>query len=69
MLDLSSKGLRNRKIIINGKDESIFLEPLEKILESGLSPAETWKKLFLNDWQENVDNIYEANYFKILKEK
>ena len=47
LLDLSSKGLRNRKIIINGKDESIFLEPLEKILESGLSPAETWKKLFL----------------------
>ena len=69
LLDLSSKGLRNRKIIINGKDESIFLEPLEKILESGLSPAETWKKLFLSDWQENVDNIYEANYFKILKEK
>ena len=45
LLELSSKGLKNRKIFINGKDESIFLEPLVRILESGLSPAETWKNL------------------------
>tara|TARA_B100000575_G_C23023206_1_gene589228 strand:- start:188 stop:1096 length:909 start_codon:yes stop_codon:yes gene_type:complete len=67
LLKLSSKGLKNRKIFVNGKNESVFLEPLERILESGLSPAETWKNLFLSEWHENIDNIYKANYFKILK--
>ena len=67
LLKLSSKGLENRKIFLNGKNESIFLEPLDRILESGLSPAETWKNLFLSEWKENIDNIYGANYFNILK--
>ena len=43
------------------------LKTLKKILESQKSPAETWKNLFLSEWNENIDNIYEANYFKILE--
>ena len=53
--------------IQNDEDESIFLSPLKKILESGKSPAETWKNLFLSEWNENIDKIYKANYFKILE--
>ena len=55
ILDFSAKGL---KICYKeGKDESIFLEPLKIILNSGKSPAETWKKLFLGEWNNNVDII------------
>ena len=54
-------------ILKSGKDESIFLEPLKIILNSGKSPAETWKKLFLGEWNNNVNMIYETNYFKVLK--
>ncbi len=67
LLDLSTLGLKNRKVFQNKEDESIFLFPLKKILESQKSPAETWKNLFLSEWNENIDNIYEANYFKILE--
>ena len=50
-----------------GNDETIFLEPLSVILDSGKSPAETWKNLFLGEWNNNVDMLYKTNYFKILK--
>ena len=43
------------------------MEPLNIILDSGKSPAETWKNLFLGEWNNNVDMIYETNYFKVLK--
>ena len=45
----------------------IFLDPLRKIIDSGKSPAETWKKLFEEEWDNNVDMLYKTNYFKILK--
>ena len=67
ILDFSAKGLKKRKCYKEGKDESIFLEPLKIILNSGKSPAETWKKLFLGEWNNNVDMLYKTNYFKVLK--
>ena len=64
ILDLSSLGLRNRDIRLSGKNEESFLEPLRKILNSGKSPAETWKNLYLNQWSKDIDMLYKNNYFK-----
>ena len=69
ILEFSAKGLRKRKCYKEGKDETKFLEPLKIILSSGKSPAETWKKLFLGEWNNNVDMLYKTNYFKVLKKK
>ena len=66
ILELSSNGLRKRNVEVDGINEEHFLDPLLKITNSGCSPAETWKKLFLDEWGENVDKIYQSNYFKIL---
>jgi hypothetical protein len=33
-----------------------------------MSPAEMWKKLFLEEWNNNVDMLYKTNYFKVLEE-
>ena len=69
ILNLSIKGLKNRKILNeNRQDEAIFLDPLLKILERGESPAEIWKRLYLNNWNENIDNIYKINSFSNLEE-
>ena len=67
IIDFSRKGLRKRNYTKEDDDETIFLEPLNIILDSGKSPAETWKNLFLGEWSNNVDMIYETNYFKVLK--
>lgn len=64
IINLSSIGLRNRNIFKSGKSEESFLEPLNEILESGSSPAEHWKTLYLNKWSNNIDMLYKNNYFK-----
>ncbi len=64
MIELSSKGLKDRNIWKNGRNEESFLDPLRKILSSGISPAENWKKLYLNEWSNNIDMLYTNNYFK-----
>ena len=64
MISLSSRGLRNRNIKLSGKTEDYFLEPLEKIINSGITPADNWKKLYLNQWSNNIDMLYTNNYFK-----
>ena len=48
-------------------NESTFLEPLKKILESGKNPAEMWKKLFFSYWNKENEMMYETNYFKVLE--
>jgi len=68
ILKFSSDGLQKRNKSFNGNNESIFLDPLKKILQSRKSPAEMWKKLFLEEWNNNVDMLYKTNYFKVLEE-
>tara|TARA_B000000441_G_scaffold73584_1_gene49685 strand:- start:27 stop:623 length:597 start_codon:yes stop_codon:yes gene_type:complete len=63
----SNDGLVKRNIQSEKGNESTFLEPLKKILESGKSPAEMWKKLFFSDWNNDIDMLYETNYFKVLE--
>ena len=67
IVNLSVQGLRRRNIKLEGKNESFFLEPIKKIINSGKSPAEMWKKLFLNEWDKSIDMLYKTNYFKILE--
>ena len=64
IIDLSSVGLKKRNIENAGKTEEYFLEPLNEIVKSGESPAEKWKKLYLNQWSNKIDMLYTNNYFK-----
>ncbi|MAI28891.1 MAG: glutamate--cysteine ligase [Pelagibacteraceae bacterium TMED124] len=66
-IDQSSEGLERRSVKSNKRNESIFLEPLTKILESGKSPGEMWEKLFFSEWKNDIDMLYETNYFKVLE--
>ena len=67
IINKSNDGLVRRNIRSNKGNESTFLEPLKKILESGKSPAEMWKKLFFSEWNNDIDMLYETNYFKVLE--
>ena len=67
MVNKSNNGLIRRNIKSDKENESTFLEPLKKILESGKSPAEMWKKLFFSEWNNDIDMLYETNYFKVLE--
>ena len=69
LLKLSSKGLERRNIKKKSNNETIFLKPLFKILENGLSPAENWKNLYLNEWKGNIDYIYKSNFFSFIEQK
>ena len=63
LLNKSKIGLDRRDIKNSDKNESIFLDPLFEILKKGQSQAEIWKKMYYDVWEENVDFIYEENYF------
>ena len=67
IINKSKDGLKRRNIKSDKGDESSFLDPLKKILESGKSPAEMWKKLFFSEWNSDIDMLYETNYFKVLE--
>jgi gamma-glutamylcysteine synthetase len=69
ILNLSSTGLRNRKIEFSGKNEETFLEPLRKILSQGDSPAEIWKNLYINQWSKDINMLYKNNYFKVTNDQ
>ena len=69
ILNLSSSGLRNRKIEFSGKNEETFLEPLRKILSQGDSPAEIWKNLYINQWSKDINMLYKNNYFKVTNDQ
>ena len=69
ILKKSGEGLVRRNVKTDRGNESIFLEPLKKILESGKSPAEMWQKLFVSEWKNDIDMLYKTNYFKILEDE
>ncbi len=60
MLDLSRQGLEKRAIkSACGKDESCFLEPLQIIADTGVTPAERKRGQFHGVWQENIDELFD----------
>jgi glutamate--cysteine ligase len=63
-LVLSHAGLRRRGRIDHlGRDESRFLEPLERIIETGRSPAEEMLEKFNGPWKGSVEPAYQEYAF------
>src|SRR5689334_8505624 len=63
-LKLSHAGLRRRgHLDHSGRDESRYLEPLERILESGRSPAEEMLDKFNGAWGGSVEPAYKEYAF------
>ncbi|OAN54265.1 glutamate--cysteine ligase [Magnetospirillum moscoviense] len=59
VLDLAAIGLKNRaRLSESGRDESIYLEPLMAILQSGRTPAEEMLEAFNGRWQGSVDPLF-----------
>src|SRR6185503_20524658 len=63
-LTLARAGLRRRGRIDHlGRDESRHLEPLERILESGRTPAEEMLEKFYGPWKGSVEPAYQEYAF------
>jgi glutamate--cysteine ligase len=63
-LALAHAGLRRRgRVDHSGRDETRHLEPLDRILESGHSPAEEMLARFNGPWQGSVEPAYDEYAF------
>ncbi|NGX93696.1 MAG: glutamate--cysteine ligase, partial [Candidatus Afipia apatlaquensis] len=61
---LAHKGLARRgKIDPLGRDETRYLEPLDHIMDSGLTPAERMLEKFNSVWKQSVDPAYSEYAF------
>jgi glutamate--cysteine ligase len=61
---LSHAGLRRRGCIDHlGRDESRHLEPLERIIDTGRTPAEEMLEKFHGRWNGSVEPAYEEYAF------
>jgi glutamate--cysteine ligase len=64
VLNLSNEGLKRRDVFNgNGQDESIFLNPLRKIIETERTPSDELVKKFLEDWDKDLVNMYKEYTF------
>ncbi|HLW90275.1 MAG TPA: glutamate--cysteine ligase, partial [Roseiarcus sp.] len=63
-LTIASKGLfRRARLDEAGRDETIYLAPLESIVESGEVAAQRWLARYAGPWRQNIDPIFsEASY-------
>lgn len=60
MLNISRVGLEKRAIKSScGKDESIYLEPLQIIADSDVTPAERKLGKYHGVWHKNIDELFE----------
>jgi glutamate--cysteine ligase len=63
-LALSFSGLRRRgRVDHAGRDESRHLEPLERIIDSGRTPAEEMLEKFHGSWHGSVEPAYREYAF------
>ena len=58
-VDLAADGLRRRRHVIDGNDETIFLRPLENTLETGKTQADRWLDRYHGDWQGDLTRIFD----------
>ncbi len=64
VLKISERGLMNRaEKDGSGQDETIFLKPLDNIIESGITPAEEMLTCFVEEWGSNVDPIFKEHAY------
>jgi glutamate--cysteine ligase len=60
MLDLARAGLARRaRRNAAGRDETHYLDPLYKIVETGREPARVWLDLFEGAWKRSIDPIFD----------
>ncbi len=60
VLSLARAGLKRREHkLYDGRDESDFLDPLDEIVERGMTPAEELLKLYHGKWEGSVDPAFE----------
>jgi glutamate--cysteine ligase len=60
VLAISRAGLARRgRRDASGRDETIYLEPLERIVETGLTAAEDWLARYAGPWRKTVEPIFE----------
>ncbi|MDP7625192.1 MAG: glutamate-cysteine ligase family protein, partial [Rhodospirillales bacterium] len=59
VLAIAKQGLERRaKLDCSGQDETVFLNPLHAIAESGITPAEELLAHFDGDWDGSVDQVF-----------
>jgi len=64
VLRISRRGLTARaRIARNGKDEGVFLDVLDEIAQSGVTPAENSLAAFESEWGGDIDRIYQARSY------
>ncbi|TDR23412.1 glutamate--cysteine ligase [Marinicella litoralis] len=64
MLAMSRKGLEQRAIKSScGKDESIYLEPLQIIAETDVTPAERKLGKYHGVWDKNIEELFKIYAF------
>jgi glutamate--cysteine ligase len=58
-VDLANDGLRRRREVVAGEDETIYLRPLEHTLETGMTQADRWLHKYHNEWQGDLTRIFD----------
>jgi glutamate--cysteine ligase len=59
ILELAAGGLRRRdRKDARGRDESVFLAPLQEVVDRGQTQAEHWLDFYATSWQETVDPAF-----------
>jgi len=60
LLAVSRAGLKVRaRLNTDGADEGIFLDPLDRIVEAGMTQADVMLKLYNDRWQGSLDPVFE----------
>ena len=64
LLELAHQGLAERnQLNAAGDDESGFLSPLQRIAESGRSPADRLLELYENDWNHSLEPLFRKHAY------
>ena len=64
VLQIAKQGLQTRvRLNSAGDDESIFLESLEEIAASKLTPAELLLRKYEQEWGGDIDRIFTAEAY------
>lgn len=59
-LRISRSGLRNRtRITPLSQDETVYLEPLERYVVTGMTPADDMLACYAGHWNGNIDHLFE----------
>jgi len=59
VVDLAGDGLRRRKYLAQGKDETIYLDPLNETLDLGKTQAERWLAKYHGEWAGDLTRAFD----------